>query len=96
MAPNRIDVEKSASHHQSHHEIAGDNPCSQHLSGNTLVSDYGVNQELADMAMGLCKWFPGSATMLLLPPRPRRQSPRRPLLRFLCLRHIHEVPTPPR
>jgi hypothetical protein len=30
----RMDVDKSASHHQSHTEIAGDNPCSQHLSGN--------------------------------------------------------------
>jgi hypothetical protein len=26
-----IDVEKSSSHHLSQNEIAGDNPCSQHL-----------------------------------------------------------------
>jgi hypothetical protein len=25
-------------------EIDGDNPCSQHLSGNTVISDYRVNQ----------------------------------------------------
>jgi hypothetical protein len=29
----RIDVEKSAYHHVSQNEIAGDNPCSRHLSG---------------------------------------------------------------
>jgi hypothetical protein len=34
-----IGVEKSASHQLSHNEIASDNPCSQRLSGNTLVSD---------------------------------------------------------
>jgi hypothetical protein len=27
----RMDVDKSASHHQSHTEIAGDNPCYQQL-----------------------------------------------------------------
>jgi hypothetical protein len=31
-------------HRLSRFEIGGDNPCSQHLSGNTLVSDYRVNQ----------------------------------------------------
>jgi len=29
---NRLDVEKSSYHHLSQSEIAGDNPCSQHLS----------------------------------------------------------------
>jgi hypothetical protein len=28
----RIDVDRSSSHHQSHTEIASDNPCSRHLS----------------------------------------------------------------
>jgi photosystem II stability/assembly factor-like uncharacterized protein len=28
----RIDVDKSSSHHQSHSEIAGDNPCYRHLT----------------------------------------------------------------
>jgi hypothetical protein len=32
MAPVRIDVEKSSSHHLSQDEVAGDNPFSQHLS----------------------------------------------------------------
>jgi hypothetical protein len=30
----RIDVEKSSSHQLSQIEIASDNPCAQHLSGN--------------------------------------------------------------
>jgi hypothetical protein len=38
----RIDVEKSFSHQLSQNEIASDNPCYQHLSGNILVSDYRV------------------------------------------------------
>jgi len=42
----RIDVEKSFSHQLSQNEIASDNPCYQHLSGNILVSGLGVNQEL--------------------------------------------------
>jgi hypothetical protein len=54
------------------------------------------NQELADVAMELCKSFRGSARVRLLPPRPQRQSPRQLRLRFLSLRQIHEVPTPPR
>ena len=39
--PDAIDVDKSSSHHLSHCEIAGDNPCSRHLSGNDPVSDHG-------------------------------------------------------
>src|ERR1700751_2304455 len=35
----RVDGEKS-SHQLSRREIASDNPCSQHLSGNTLVSRF--------------------------------------------------------
>jgi len=35
-----ITVEKSSSHHLSQSEIGSDKPCSQHLSGNSLVSDY--------------------------------------------------------
>jgi hypothetical protein len=32
MAPNRIDVEKSSSHHVSQGEIGSDKPCSRQLS----------------------------------------------------------------
>src|SRR5215469_7177193 len=34
----RIDVEKSASHHLSHNEIAGDNPCYRHLSAVASIT----------------------------------------------------------
>jgi hypothetical protein len=34
-----IGVEKSSSQHLSHFEKGGDNPCWQHLSGNTPVSE---------------------------------------------------------
>jgi len=47
MGLSRIGVVKSASHQLSQNEIGGDNPCSQHLSGNILVSDWRVNQDLA-------------------------------------------------
>jgi len=47
MPSLRIDVKKPSSHHLSQSEIDGDNPCSRQLSGNTPVSYYGVNQDLA-------------------------------------------------
>jgi len=40
-------VDKSSSHHLSQTEIGGENPCSQHLSGNPLVSEYAVKQACA-------------------------------------------------
>jgi hypothetical protein len=49
--PETIGVEKSASHHVSQNEIDGDNPCSQHLSGNALVSDYGVLSDFLDKVL---------------------------------------------
>ena len=36
LAESWIDVEKSASHHQSQTEIGSDNPCYQHLSAASV------------------------------------------------------------
>jgi hypothetical protein len=47
LGTRSIDVDKSSYHHVSQNEIAGDKPCSRHLSGNSAVFDYGVNQDLA-------------------------------------------------
>jgi hypothetical protein len=56
----------------------------------------GSGRGLGAESMVLCKRFRGSATGLRLPLRPRRQLPRQPRLRCLCLRQIPGVPTPPR
>ena len=47
-----IGVEKSPSHHLSQTEIASDNPCSQHVSGNALPSDYVVNLDFSPLVGG--------------------------------------------
>ena len=49
MASRRapITVEKSAYHQQSHPEIGSDNPCSQHLSGNTHFSTNALIRNLS-------------------------------------------------
>jgi len=44
-----IDVEKSSSHQQSQTEIASDNPCYRHLSGNAPVAEQCVNRALLNL-----------------------------------------------
>jgi hypothetical protein len=63
MPTLRIDVAKSAYHHVSQSEIAGDNPCSRQLSERTSFPINALIVQVKDLRRQIAIWKPGGVLL---------------------------------